>query len=126
MAQALPEAQISYDRFHVIAMANEARDGVRPQEMSTQPQAVNEALGGNDPKLIKSLTWDMRRNPQGWSAKQTNAMHWLAALDSQKCVGLASEDGAACDLRQSQSGKQRCASNSGLAGLDQLGQAQPA
>ena len=74
---ALPQAQISYDRFHVIAMANEAMDGVRRQEMSTQPQAVKDALGDNDRKLLKSLTWGMRRNPQGWSVKQTNAMHWL-------------------------------------------------
>lgn len=77
VALALPQAQISYDRFHVIAMANEAMDGVRRQEMSTQPQAVKDALGDNDRKLLKSLTWGMRRNPQGWSAKQTNAMHWL-------------------------------------------------
>ena len=77
VAQALPQAQISYDRFHVIAMANQAMDGVRRQEMSTQPQAVKDALGDNDRKLLKSLTWGMRRNPQGWSAKQTNAMHWL-------------------------------------------------
>ena len=74
---ALPQAQISYDRFHVIAMANEAMDGVRRQEMSTQPQSVKDALGDNDRKLLKSLTWGMRRNPQGWSVKQTNAMHWL-------------------------------------------------
>ena len=77
VAQALPQAQTSYDRFHVIAMANQAMDGVRRQEMSTQPQAVKDALGDNDRKLLKSLTWGMRRNPQGWSAKQTNAMHWL-------------------------------------------------
>ena len=77
VALALPQAQISYDRFHVIAMANEAMDGVRRQEMSTQPQAVKDALGDNDRKLLKSLTWGLRRNPQGWSAKQTNAMHWL-------------------------------------------------
>lgn len=74
---ALPRAQISYDRFHVIAMANEAMDGVRRQEMSTQPQSIKDALGDNDRKLLKSLTWGMRRNPQGWSVKQTNAMHWL-------------------------------------------------
>ena len=74
---ALPQAQISYDRFHVIAMASEAMDGVRRQEMSTQPQAVKDAMGDNDRKLLKSLTWGMRRNPQGWSVKQTNAMHWL-------------------------------------------------
>ena len=74
---ALPNAQISYDRFHVIAMANEAMDGVRRQEMSTQPQALKEALGDNDRKLLQSLTWGMRRNPGDWSVKQTNAMHWL-------------------------------------------------
>ena len=77
VALALPLAQISYDRFHVIAMAVDAMDDVRRQEMSTQPQAVKDALGDNDRKLLKSLTWGMRRNPQGWSIKQTNAMHWL-------------------------------------------------
>jgi len=77
VALALPNAQICYDRFHVIAMANEAMDGVRRQEMSTQPQAVKEALGDNDRKLLKSLAWGMRRNPGDWSAKQTHAMHWL-------------------------------------------------
>lgn len=81
VALVLPHAQISYDRFHVIAMANEAMDGVRRQEMSTQPQAVKDALGGNDRKLLKSLTWGMRRNPRDWSAKQASAMHWL-----QRCT----------------------------------------
>lgn len=81
VALALPNAQISYDRFHVIAMANEAMDGVRRQEMSTQPQAIKEALGDNDRKLLKSLAWGMRRNPGDWSAKQTSVMHWL-----QRCT----------------------------------------
>jgi len=60
VALALPNAQISYDRSHVIAMANEAMDGVRRQEMSTQPQVVKEALGDNDRKLLKSLNWARR------------------------------------------------------------------
>ena len=77
VGMALPEAQISYDRFHVIAMANEAMDKVRREETSTQPQAVKEALGSNDRKLLKSLTWGMRKNPKGWNARQINAMHWL-------------------------------------------------
>lgn len=75
--QALEQAKISYDRFNVIAMADEAMDEVKRQEMKEEPQALNQALGGNDLKLLKSLTWCMRRNPQGWSAKHTNAMHWL-------------------------------------------------
>ena len=74
---ALPEAQISYDRFHVIAMANEAMDEVRREETRTQPKAIKEALGDNDRKLLRSLAWGMRKNPEGWTVKQTHAMHWL-------------------------------------------------
>lgn len=74
---ALPQAQISYDRFHVVAMANEAMDEVRRQEMKTQPEAIEQALGGNERKLLRSLTWGMRRNPGQWSIKQFHAMHWL-------------------------------------------------
>lgn len=77
VALALPQAQISYDRFHVIAMATDAMDGVRRLEMKEEPHAVKEALGANERALLKSLTWGMRRNPQGWSIKQINAMHWL-------------------------------------------------
>ena len=77
VGQALPEAQISYDRFHVVAMANEAMDEVRREETRTQPQAIKAALGETNSKLLKSLAWGMRRNPDGWSLKQLNAMHWL-------------------------------------------------
>ena len=77
VGMALPQAQISYDRFHVIAMAHEAMDEVRREETSTQPKAIKEALGDNDRKLLKSLTWGMRKNLNDWSIKQTNAMHWL-------------------------------------------------
>jgi transposase len=77
VAQALPQAQISYDRFHVVAMANEAMDEVRREETRTQPQSIKAALGDANRKLLKSLAWGMRRNPDGWSAKLTNAMHWL-------------------------------------------------
>jgi len=77
VTQALPNAQISYDRFHVVAMAHEVMDEVRREEVRTQPQSIKQALGDNDRKLLKSLAWGMRRNPDGWSQKQLNAMHWL-------------------------------------------------
>lgn len=77
VAQALPNAQISYDRYHVVAMANEAMDAVRREETNTRPQSIKAALGDNDRKLLKSLAWGMRRNPDGWSKKQLQAMHWL-------------------------------------------------
>lgn len=73
----LPQAAISFDRFHVVALANEAMDAVRREEMRTQPAAVREALGSTDRKVLKGLMWGMRKNPAGWSPKQTDAMHWL-------------------------------------------------
>jgi transposase len=77
VAHALPNAQISYDRFHVVAMAMEAMDEVRRQEIAQDPKAVRLALGAGDPRTLKQLLWGMRRNPAGWSARQTDAMHWL-------------------------------------------------
>ena len=77
VGMALPEALISCDRFHVVAMANEAMDKVRQAEMRDEPQAVARALGTTERKTIKGLMWGMRKNPSGWSQGQTNAMLWL-------------------------------------------------
>ena len=77
VAMALPNAQISYDRFHVIALAIDAMDQVRQAEMRNDPKAVAAALGTTDRKTIRGLMWGMRKNPDGWSSNQTNAMHWL-------------------------------------------------
>ena len=77
VAMALPEAQISYDRFHVVSMAIEAMDEVRRAEMTEDAQAVRAALGGDDRKTLKQLLWGMRRNPSDWSRRQISAMHWL-------------------------------------------------
>ena len=77
VGKTLPQAAISFDRFHVVALANEAMDAVRREEMRTQPTAVREALGSTDRKVLKGLMWGMRKNPVGWSSKQTEAMHWL-------------------------------------------------
>ena len=77
VALALPQAQISYDRFHVVAMAIEAMDEVRRQEMAQDAPAVRSALGTAECKTIRQLLWGMRRNPSGWSRRQLEAMHWL-------------------------------------------------
>ncbi len=76
VTETLPEAQISYDRFHVIALANAAMDEVRREEMRSQPKAVRAALG-EDRKAVKAMMWGMRKNPVGWTYRQTNSMHWL-------------------------------------------------
>ena len=76
-AKALPAAQISYDRFHVVAMAMEAMDEVRRQEMAAQAHQVRAALGERTPKALRQLMWAMRRNPASWSRSQIETMHWL-------------------------------------------------
>jgi len=75
--QVLPKASISYDRFHVIALANEAMDTVRRDEMRTSAAAVREAVGVDDKKGVKCLFWAMRKNPENWNRKQIDTMHWL-------------------------------------------------
>ena len=76
VAESLSQAQISYDRFHVIALANTAMDEVRREEMRTEPKAVRTALG-DDAKAVKAMMWGMRKNPVGWTYHQTASMHWL-------------------------------------------------
>jgi transposase len=77
IGQYLPNAQISYDRFHIVALANEAMDEVRSAEWQTDSARVREQLGELGPKERRSILWAMRRNPISWSQAQTTAMHWL-------------------------------------------------
>ena len=74
---ALPNAAISYDRFHVVAMAHDAMDQVRAREMREEPAAVEQALGDTGRKTLKGLVWGMRKNPAAWNSGQLDAMGWL-------------------------------------------------
>lgn len=112
VGMALPEALISCDRFHVVAMAVDAMDKVRQVEMRDEPQAVAAALGTIGRKTIKGLMWGMRKNPDGWSQHQTNAMHWLQHSSAEERARMEAEDGAARGLCASRS-EQRWASRSG-------------
>jgi transposase len=73
----LPNALVSYDRFHIVKLAGEAMDEVRTEEWKTEQARVEQALGHLTPKQRRSVLWGMRRNPSGWSNTQTDAMHWL-------------------------------------------------
>jgi transposase len=77
IATSLPRAQISYDRYHVVALANKAMDEVRTAEWKDESQRVRDELGELDARERRSILWALRRNPSGWSDKQLNAMHWL-------------------------------------------------
>ena len=73
----LPNALVSYDRFHVVKLAGEAMDEVRTAEWKTDQARVQEELGHLTPKQRRSILWGMRRNPSGWTPTQIQAMHWL-------------------------------------------------
>ena len=75
VGMALPNAAISYDRFHVVAMAVDAMDQVRQAEMRDEPKVVAKALATTERKTIKGLMWGMRKNPGGWTRAQTDTMH---------------------------------------------------
>ena len=53
------------------------------KQLWREPEAVKEALGDNDRKLLKGLTWGMRRNPQDWTDNQVQAMDWLQRTSLQ-------------------------------------------
>lgn len=73
----LPNALVSFDRFHIVKLAGEAMDEVRTTEWKTEQTRVQQELGHLTPKQRRSVLWGMRRNPSGWSSTQTHAMHWL-------------------------------------------------
>ncbi|MCC7101243.1 MAG: ISL3 family transposase [Rubrivivax sp.] len=73
----LPNALVSYDRFHIVKLAGEAMDEVRTEEWKTEQARVTDELGHLTPKQRRSVMWGMRRNPSGWSKTQLQAMHWL-------------------------------------------------
>jgi transposase len=75
--QSLPLAQISYDRYHVVALANAAMDEVRSAEWKHEGAQVQAQLGHLNTRQRRSVLWAMRGNPSGWNAVQTDAMHWL-------------------------------------------------
>lgn len=75
--QAMPEAAICYDRFHVAALAGQAMDEVRSAEFKADAKAVSEALGDLEPKARRSLTWAMRTHHERWSQRHMQAMYAL-------------------------------------------------
>jgi transposase len=73
----LPNALVSYDRFHIVKLAGEAMDEVRNAEWKDEYARVQAELGELTTKERRSIVWGMRRNPASWSLTQLTAMHWL-------------------------------------------------
>jgi transposase len=76
VTEQLPEAEISFDRFHVVAMVNDALNDVRREEMRNNGKTVREQFG-EDKKIIKQLRWAVLKNPEKWRKKQMNVMYVL-------------------------------------------------
>ena len=99
VAQALSQAQISYDRFHVVAMANEAMDEVRRHETGTQPQAIKAALGDHAGKVVVNSTKSMTGHLLG-GAGGIESVFTVLALHHQKSpptINIFNQD-PECDL----------------------------
>jgi len=61
---AAPEAAISFDPFHVVALAHKALDQVRRAEVKSHPE-------------LKHSRWGTLKAPRRWNAAQIHTMHWL-------------------------------------------------
>ena len=59
-----PQAAVSFDPFHVVALAHKALDTVRRAEVKTAPE-------------LKGIRWGTLKAPRNWSVDQTEAMHHL-------------------------------------------------
>ena len=74
--QSLPKAAISYDRFHVAALAGKAMDEVRSTELREDTAKVRQALDVQ-PKVRRTLQWAMRTNHTHWNARHAQVMYAL-------------------------------------------------
>jgi transposase len=75
--QAMSQAAICYDRFHVAALASQAMDEVRSAEFKADAKAVGQALSQLEPKARRSLMWAMRTHHERWGQRHMQAMYAL-------------------------------------------------
>ena len=64
VAKACPQARISFDPFHVVALAGKALDQVRRAEVKSEPD-------------LKGVRWATLKSARNWSREQIDTMHWL-------------------------------------------------
>ena len=63
-ARTCPQARISFDPFHVVALASQALDQVRRAETRHEPD-------------LKGSRWALLKRPAHWNPAQITIMHWL-------------------------------------------------
>ncbi|MEN4014006.1 MAG: ISL3 family transposase [Bellilinea sp.] len=62
--QQCPQARISFDPFHVVALASQALDQVRRAEVKSEPD-------------LKGCRWALLKRAADWNREQIDTMHWL-------------------------------------------------
>ena len=62
--QQCPQARITFDPFHVVALASQALDQVRRAEVKSEPD-------------LKGCRWALLKRAANWNRDQIHTMHWL-------------------------------------------------
>lgn len=65
-----PNARMSFDPFHVVALAHKALDEVRRAEAKREPD-------------LKGIRWGTLKDARNWTRKQIDDMHWLQRSNLQ-------------------------------------------
>lgn len=65
VAKYLPQAEVTFDAFHVIKLANEAVEEVRREEVKTEPS-------------LRGSRWTWLKSPENWNRRQLTDFHWLS------------------------------------------------
>lgn len=73
-AQTCPNARVSFDPFHVVALASVALDQVRRAEVKVEPD-------------LRGSRWALLKSAQDWDPKQIQLMHWLQRSGLQTARG---------------------------------------
>jgi transposase len=80
----MPNAQSSYDRFHVVALARAAMYEVRREEMRSSAVAVLEAVRAHSKKSLRQLLWGIRKNLVSCTREEFEATHRLQCSDVKR------------------------------------------
>ena len=78
VAEEFGNAQVVFDKFHVVSQVNDAVDQVRRREVRTDSVARTH---------LEKTHWLWRKNPEGWTAKET--ARWEQLKDKPLVTGLA-------------------------------------
>lgn len=71
-----PDAHITYDNFHAVALANRAVDKVRREEMRSSTADVRNSVDAQCKKALRQLRWGMRKDLVGWTHTLFGSMYW--------------------------------------------------